>query len=244
MTSRSNCERRASRSTVRARLDFRWVGAVELAGGADLTTVTAGARRSGSAIAGKCASPLSQVGARSMRARRIAIPLAALLPALLFGCEGQPDKPPTGHTDAAARDARPDRSDASAAADARARMRPAPTVRAPTRRASTTSASTPPPTGRRTPRAREARPASTGRLATRASTASFELLGAPLVFAPTSRGFGVSVVLRAGDPTALQMRVRDEDLVVLDAARAAALASARHRAVDGGRPRARPPLHL
>jgi predicted phosphodiesterase len=40
---------------------------------------------------------------------------------------------------------------------------------------------------------------------------TFELLGAPLVFAPTPRGFGLSVVLRSGDPTALRLRVRDEE---------------------------------
>jgi hypothetical protein len=40
----------------------------------------------------------------------------------------------------------------------------------------------------------------------------FELLGAPLVFAPTPRGFGLSVVLRSGDPTSLALRVRDEAL--------------------------------
>ena len=42
--------------------------------------------------------------------------------------------------------------------------------------------------------------------------AGFELLGAPLVFAPTPRGFGLSVVLRSGDPTSLELRVRDEEL--------------------------------
>jgi hypothetical protein len=39
---------------------------------------------------------------------------------------------------------------------------------------------------------------------------AFELLGAPLIFSPTPRGFGVSVVLRRGDPSRLQARVRDE----------------------------------
>jgi hypothetical protein len=42
--------------------------------------------------------------------------------------------------------------------------------------------------------------------------ASFELLGAPLVFAPTPRGFGLSVVLRSGNPASLHLRVRDEEL--------------------------------
>lgn len=36
-----------------------------------------------------------------------------------------------------------------------------------------------------------------------------ELLGAPLLFAPTAGGFGISVVLRAGDPTQLEAEVRD-----------------------------------
>src|SRR4051794_3489416 len=40
--------------------------------------------------------------------------------------------------------------------------------------------------------------------------AGFELLGAPLIFAPTPRGFGVNAVLRTGDPSALRLRVRDE----------------------------------
>ena len=53
---------------------------------------------------------------------------------------------------------------------------------------------------------------STPRARTAAATAGFELLGAPLVFAPTPRGFGLSVVLRSGDPTALALRVRDEEL--------------------------------
>jgi hypothetical protein len=38
-----------------------------------------------------------------------------------------------------------------------------------------------------------------------------ELLGAPFLFAPTPSGFGVSVVLRAGDPTTLALRTRADD---------------------------------
>jgi hypothetical protein len=38
-----------------------------------------------------------------------------------------------------------------------------------------------------------------------------ELLGAPLVFAPTPSGFGVSVVLRTGDPTTLALELRADD---------------------------------
>jgi len=41
-------------------------------------------------------------------------------------------------------------------------------------------------------------------------TSGFELLGAPLIFSPKADGFSVSVVLRKGDPTALQLRVRAE----------------------------------
>lgn len=43
---------------------------------------------------------------------------------------------------------------------------------------------------------------------TTAPAGTFELLGAPLVFAPTRQGFGISVVLRAGDPARLRARVR------------------------------------
>lgn len=42
------------------------------------------------------------------------------------------------------------------------------------------------------------------------SVAGFELVGAPLVFAPTMQGFGLNVVLRSGDPLLLTARVRDE----------------------------------
>lgn len=37
-----------------------------------------------------------------------------------------------------------------------------------------------------------------------------ELIGAPLVFAPTPEGFGVNVVLRSGDPSTLRLWVREE----------------------------------
>jgi hypothetical protein len=36
----------------------------------------------------------------------------------------------------------------------------------------------------------------------------FDLVGAPLIFAPTSHGFGVNVALRTGDPSLLSARVR------------------------------------
>jgi hypothetical protein len=42
-------------------------------------------------------------------------------------------------------------------------------------------------------------------------TAGFELVGAPLLFAPTADGFGINVALRAGDPAALRARVRGDD---------------------------------
>ncbi|HEY6478240.1 MAG TPA: metallophosphoesterase [Polyangia bacterium] len=41
--------------------------------------------------------------------------------------------------------------------------------------------------------------------------AGLELLGAPLVFAPTPSGFGLSVVLRSGDPTTLALQLRADD---------------------------------
>lgn len=37
----------------------------------------------------------------------------------------------------------------------------------------------------------------------------FELVGAPLVFTPTTHSFGVNAVLRSGEPAALRLRVRD-----------------------------------
>jgi hypothetical protein len=40
--------------------------------------------------------------------------------------------------------------------------------------------------------------------------AGFELLGAPLIYAPSAHGFGLNVVLRSGDPSLLRARVRDE----------------------------------
>jgi 3',5'-cyclic AMP phosphodiesterase CpdA len=42
------------------------------------------------------------------------------------------------------------------------------------------------------------------------STNDDELLGTPLIFAPTMQGFGLNVVLRSGDPLALRAHVRDE----------------------------------
>ncbi|MFO7181727.1 MAG: metallophosphoesterase, partial [Pseudomonadota bacterium] len=39
---------------------------------------------------------------------------------------------------------------------------------------------------------------------------AFELLGAPLAFAPTAQGFGISVVLKQGDPEKLLVRIRAE----------------------------------
>jgi hypothetical protein len=42
------------------------------------------------------------------------------------------------------------------------------------------------------------------------ATSGLELVGAPLIFAPTANGFGLSAVLRSGDPSTLRARVRDE----------------------------------
>jgi 3',5'-cyclic AMP phosphodiesterase CpdA len=42
------------------------------------------------------------------------------------------------------------------------------------------------------------------------ATAPFELLGAPLIVAPTAHGFGLNVVLRSGDPSAVRALVRDD----------------------------------
>ncbi|MBV9890408.1 MAG: hypothetical protein JO090_05910, partial [Rhizobacter sp.] len=41
--------------------------------------------------------------------------------------------------------------------------------------------------------------------------AAHRLVGAPLAFAPTTRGFGLSVVLEAGSPATLGLRIRSSD---------------------------------
>ena len=43
-----------------------------------------------------------------------------------------------------------------------------------------------------------------------ADPATFKLLGAPLIYAPTASGFAINVALRAGDPRELRARVRDQ----------------------------------
>jgi predicted phosphodiesterase len=40
--------------------------------------------------------------------------------------------------------------------------------------------------------------------------AAFQLVGAPLIFAPTPSGFAINAVLRSGSPSALRARVREE----------------------------------
>jgi hypothetical protein len=149
-----------------------------------------------------------------MTVRRLAIRLAALPLALGLGCERQPslqlatdrtvedaaDGQPRGRTDggrspvdAAGGDgSRPD----ATRLDAHRPDAPAAAIDAPARDAPTADASA----------VVDARTDGGG------GDAGFALLGAPLVFAPTPRGFGLSVVLRSGDPTALALRVRDEEL--------------------------------
>jgi Calcineurin-like phosphoesterase len=138
-----------------------------------------------------------------MRVRGIAIPLAALPVALLLGCERQPGlQIATDHVaEDAGADSRSDRGASRADApggdwtgpDAALRdaHRPDAPADAPSADATVVDA---------------------GRADGGGGAAGFELLGAPLVFAPTPRGFGLSVVLRSGDPTSLALRVRDEEL--------------------------------
>jgi 3',5'-cyclic AMP phosphodiesterase CpdA len=74
----------------------------------------------------------------------------------------------------------------------------------------------PPPSQPRDARAAEAFVASVDARAldtdpVRVSDAAvLELVGAPLIFAPTAHGFGINAVLRSGDPAVLRARVRDE----------------------------------
>jgi 3',5'-cyclic AMP phosphodiesterase CpdA len=135
-----------------------------------------------------------------MRVRRVAILLAALPVAVSLGCERQPG--PQIATDRAVRDAGLDgRSDRGGSlVDAHQRDAPAdaaPADAAPADRAPVDAAAIDAARGDGV-----------------RGDAGFELLGAPLVFAPTPRAFGLSVVLRSGDPTSLALRVRDEELSV------------------------------
>ena len=209
MTASLDCEGRASRWTASVPGSSAGCGRAPVSA-ADLTAGAPGWRRSGSAIGGKMCSAASRRGAQSMTVRRVAIPLAALPLALVLGCERQPGLQIA--TDRAARDAGADGGSDRGASRA--------TRRAAIGQGRTRPAATRPPRcdarGRRYASA-DAAPADASALdAARADggggDGGFELLGAPLVFAPTPRGFGLSVVLRSGDPTALALRVRDEEL--------------------------------
>ncbi len=143
-----------------------------------------------------------------MTVRRLAILLAALPVALSLGCERQPgvqiatdhparDAGADGGSDRGASPADASRGDrAGWDAVGRDGHRPDAPAVGPSADAAPADAS-----------ALDARRADGG-----GGVGGFELLGAPLVFAPTSRGFGLSVVLRSGDPTTLALRVRDEEL--------------------------------
>ncbi len=147
-----------------------------------------------------------------MRVRRIALLLAALPSTLVLACERQPGPPiATGRAVREAGvdgewDRGPSRADASAvdrsgrdAGRRDALLDAAPADAAPADVASVDAG----------PVDAAALDAARGDAV---SDAGFVLLGAPLVFAPTPRGFGLSVVLRSGDPTSLALRVRDEEL--------------------------------
>ena len=150
-----------------------------------------------------------------MRVRCIEVPLAAWSLALLLGCQRPPDV--RGTADGAARDACADAGSDRVAApvDAAARDSARPdAARLDANRADAYH----PDANRPDAGAIDAKAdvnvidGARGDGGDAAGSPMFELLGAPLVFAPTPRGFGLSVVLRSGDPHALQLRVRDEDL--------------------------------
>src|SRR5690348_16996675 len=142
-----------------------------------------------------------------MRVRCVEVPLAAWSLALLLGCQRPPDV--RGTADGAARDARADGGSDRVAAPVDAAGRDSARLDA-----ARPAANRPEP-----PRPDANRPdggaidakadvsvidAARGDGGDAAGSPMFELLGAPLVFAPTPRGFGLSVVLRSGDPRALQ----------------------------------------
>jgi hypothetical protein len=133
-----------------------------------------------------------------MRVRWVEILLAALPLALVFGCERQPGLQIA--TDRPVRDAAADSgSDRGASRfDASGGDRSGPDATRDAHR----------PDGP----AVDATATDAARSDGGGADAGFELLGAPLVFAPTPQGFGLSVVLRSGDPRSLQLRVRDEEL--------------------------------
>ena len=148
-----------------------------------------------------------------MTVRRVAISLAALPVALILGCEREPGRQIA--TDRAVRDAGADGgSDRGGIACRRLGRRwpdgAATQSRPMQRRARPADAAG--DAGPADAGPADAAVVEAGRADGGGGEAAFELLGAPLVFAPTPRGFGLSVVLRAGDPTALALRVRDEEL--------------------------------
>ena len=143
-----------------------------------------------------------------MTGRRVAISLPALPLALLLGC----GRPPSGQI-AADRPTRDAGADSGADHDAR----PVDASGGERSREDAIRRDPHGPDGRADAAPADAAPADAAasdaaRTDGSGADVGFELLGAPLVFAPTPRGFGLSVVLRAGDPTSLALRVRDEEL--------------------------------
>jgi hypothetical protein len=127
---------------------------------------------------------------------------AAALVLLLAGCLGQPGGPTSGRRDVNVADARADRTDAPGpVADAgRGDRRDARTDRIARDGPAETA-----PVDAGTAGAGD------GAATDGAVDAGLRLLGAPFVFAPTPGGFGLSVVLRSGDPTTLALRIRADD---------------------------------
>jgi 3',5'-cyclic AMP phosphodiesterase CpdA len=140
-----------------------------------------------------------------MTVRCVALPLAAL--ALALGCQSQPGQQIAA--DRPARDAGADGGVDGGAARLDAAGGDRSTPDAPRIDASRSDANrldAAPLDAPADAKATDASPADGG------GGRAFELLGAPMVFAPTPRAFGLSVVLRSGDPASLQLRVRDEEL--------------------------------
>ena len=119
---------------------------------------------------------------------------AAALLLLLAGCQVQPGGPTAGRREDKARDAGAERADVA-------------------RRAPTPGTPTDPRPGTLGPTrsSLDVEAGADGAGDGGPGDGGFALLGAPLVFAPTPRGFGLSVVLRSGDPTTLALQLRADD---------------------------------
>jgi hypothetical protein len=148
-----------------------------------------------------------------MGVSRVVIPgSAAALLLLLAGCQGQPGGPASGRRDEKSRDAGADRADANLPGGDAGRVdrAPAPDARPDLARCDARGETAASDAAADAGSEEDAAP--DGATGDAAVDAGLEMLGAPLVFAPTPTGFGLSVVLRTGDPTTLALLFQADDL--------------------------------